>query len=429
MNKDDPSAASKFQEVQAAYEVLSDDSKRQAFDQFGHEGVDAHEHHTQNGGGSGGGAGPSFEEAQEIFARMFGGSMGGMGMGGMGGGMRGGSSRGMDVQTQVRISFMDAINGCSKRVAAPILCNCETCNGNGTSDGKSPAVCPSCKGSGHVAMQDGLFMVMGRCERCRGAGVIIKNPCRSCGGKGAVRKEKSIDINIPAGIEPEVTLRVPNEGDAGERGRPPGHLYVTVLVSSDPVFQREGSDIHVHTSIPYPLAALGGAITVPTVKGDVELVIPAGTQPGDKLVMRGRGVKKVGSRNTGNQVVHVKVNVPTGLTAKQKQLLEELQKELEGTSGSGRSSTAGASAGGAAGRASYSTASSSEKPSFFKEAAEKLKKVAEKAAGFSADAKSGPGHEGASSGTANSTSGAGTGSSGTGSGTSGSGSSGETKTS
>ncbi len=265
-----------------------------------------------------------FADAEELFSRVFG------GMGGMGGmGARGPRSpqRGGDIQMAVDISFMEAVNGTTRDVTASILASCDPCKGTGSADGKEPATCTSCRGSGQQAMQNGMYTVLTTCRKCGGAGTVIKNPCKSCGGGGAVRKRKTVQVTVPPGIASGMNLRLPNEGDAGDPGAPAGHLFVQVNVAPDDFFQRVGNDVHVRVPISVALAALGGEISVPTVKGEVQLKIPAGTQPGDKLVMRGKGIKGVNTSTAGSQVVHMEVEVPKTLSPKVKELMQAVRDE------------------------------------------------------------------------------------------------------
>lgn len=341
INKDDKNAAQKFQEVQNAYEILSDDSKRAAFDNHGHAGVDAEENGQGFPGGMGGGF-PGGIDPEELFAAMFGGMMGGEGPMGMGGR---GPRRGQDVQTSITVNFMEAVNGTSKTITAPVLCNCGSCNGSGSADGSDPVSCKSCRGTGQQSMQQGVYTFMSTCRACGGQGTMIKNPCKKCGGMGVQRKPKSITVNIPPGVDSGINLRMAGEGDTGLRGAPAGHLFVRINVEPDPFFQREGADIHVKVPLSITQAALGASITVPTVKGEEKVSVPAGTQPGDVVTLRGKGVRRLGSSSSGNQVVHLELQVPKTLTPKMKQLLQDLESEMKGGSSSGSSSSSSSGSG------------------------------------------------------------------------------------
>ncbi len=332
LNKDDKNAATKFHEVQAAYDVLSDDAKRAAFDSYGHAGVDAEE--AGGGGGGGrpggfGGGGEDFMGAEELFNRMFS-EMGGMGGGrGRGGGGSGGRAQGGDVQAVLSISFMDAVNGCVKSVTAPVAAKCEPCKGSGAADGAPPVTCAACKGLGQTVVQSGMMMMASTCRKCGGAGAVVKNPCRTCAGAGTARKLKTVQINVPAGVDTGMNLRLSGEGDAGERGGAPGHFFVRIGVEEDPFFKREGADVHVEVPLSFSQAALGATLSVPTVKGAVDVRVPPGTQPGDKQTLRGKGVRRVGGMPSGggNQIVHFRVDVPRTLSPKARELLTALAEE------------------------------------------------------------------------------------------------------
>jgi len=253
-------------------------------------------------------------------------------MGGMGGGRSrggGGRSQGGDVQALLTVSFMEAVNGCAKSVTAPVAARCEPCKGSGSADGKEPVPCAACKGLGQTVVQSGMMMMASTCRKCAGAGVVIKSPCRTCGGAGAARKAKTVPINVPAGVDTGMNLRLSGEGDAGERGGPPGHFYVRIAVEEDPFFKREGADVHVDFPLTFAQAALGASVSVPTVKGEAEVRVPPGTQPGDRHVLRGKGVRRVGGMPSsgGNQVVHFRVEVPKTLSPKQRELLAALAEE------------------------------------------------------------------------------------------------------
>jgi molecular chaperone DnaJ len=332
LNKDEKNAAAKFHEVQSAYDVLSDDSKRAAYDAYGHAGVEAEEAGGGGGGGGrspfGGGGGEEFMGAEELFNRMFQ-EMSGMGGGRARGGGAGGRAQGGDVQALLNVSFMEAVSGCTKSVSAPVAARCEPCKGSGSSDGKDAVTCTACKGLGQTVVQSGMMMMTSTCRKCGGAGSMIKNPCRNCGGAGVSRKPKTVQINVPAGVDTGMNLRLSGEGDAGERGGAAGHFFVRVAVEDDPYFKREGSDIHVDLPISFTQAALGATVAVPTVKGEAEVAIPAGSQPGDRITLRGKGVRRVGGMPSsgGNQIVHLRVEVPRSVTAKQRELLTALGEE------------------------------------------------------------------------------------------------------
>ena len=340
--------------MQAAYDVLSDDSKKAAYDSYGHAGVEAEEAMGAQGGGGGGRGGPppGFEQfmgAEELFNRMFSEMGGGGGRSRGGGGGAAAARRGGDVQAVVSATFMEAVAGCVKSITAPVAATCEGCKGTGSADGKDSVTCPACKGLGQQVMQSGMMMMSTTCRKCGGEGSVIKHPCRPCGGTGATRKSKTVTINVPAGVEGGTNLRLSGEGDAGERGGPAGHFYVRVQVEDDPFFKRQGTDVHVDLPITFSQAALGATIAVPTVKGEAEVRVPAGTQPGDTTTLRGKGIRRVGGMpsSAGNQVVHFRVEVPRVLTDKMRGALEEIAREEEAAGKGG--GTGGGAGGGACG--------------------------------------------------------------------------------
>ncbi|CAI5516647.1 unnamed protein product [Closterium sp. Naga37s-1] len=315
-NKDDPNAAKKFQEVQQAYEVLKDDEKRAMYDQVGPE---AFEGGAAGGPGAGAGAqgfggfsgfgGPSdFEEMLGgIFGRM--GGMGGMGMGmGMGAaGPRGGES----VQMAVRLTLREAVDGCSRHLSFSAPVRCSSCSGSGMPKGYQPTPCKACKGQGMEMRRMGASVVMQTCSSCGGQGVFVKEWCKTCHGEGTVKERREVDVSIPAGVDSGVTLRVPGQGGAGGKGAPPGDLLLNIQVEEDAVFKRDGNDIHVDLHVSFPQACLGASVPVPTLSGEVILKIKPGTQPGQVLQLRDKGVRSATSRRVGSQFVHVNVAVPT----------------------------------------------------------------------------------------------------------------------
>lgn len=242
---------------------------------------------------------------------------------------------------------MEAANGCTKTVSVDVQGACEPCGSTGSADRSKPGTCPACKGSGQQAMQSGFFAALVTCRMCGGEGTVIKNPCRSCGGGGTVRKPKSVQVVIPPGVDTGVTMRLPSQGDSGERGGVSGHLYVNITVEPDPFFTREGADVHVTVPISLAQAVLGCSVTVPTIRGEVELKVPSGSQPSDKLLMRGRGVKRLDGGTSGNQYVHLAVDIPRKLTPRQRTLMEEFAatEREEGTAG-GHGSGGGGGSGG-----------------------------------------------------------------------------------
>lgn len=303
------------------------------YDNFGHTG----------GGGDGDGGDPfagfrgpggGFVHPEDIFAQMFS-QMDGMGMGGMGPRPMG-PRKGKDIYGSMSISFMQAVNGCSKNIGINAKCVCDSCKGSGSADGKEQTTCSACKGTGQQQMQKGIFSIISTCMKCGGAGTVIKNPCKTCGGVGNMTKPKTVNIDVPPGVDSGINLCFTGMGDAGERGGPSGNLYIRINVESDPFFRREGSDIHCTLPISFVEAALGATVSVPTIKGETTVTIPSGSQPDDKIILRGKGVRKSASAfaSSGNQVITLKVAVPKKLSDKSKELFEQLAKQLEEDAGS-----------------------------------------------------------------------------------------------
>ncbi|KAA0166706.1 hypothetical protein FNF27_07445 [Cafeteria roenbergensis] len=258
---------------------------------------------------------------------------------------------------------MEAALGVRKDVSVTVKAECDTCSGTGSADGRPPVTCGSCNGTGEQIMRNGFFEVRATCRACSGSGTVIANKCGSCGGAGVRSTRKSVEVVVPAGVDDDTTLRLAGQGDKGEQGGPSGHLYVQLRVEKHRVFEREGAHIHVRVPVSMTQAVLGDSVTVPTVRGDVDLKIPPGTQPDDKLVMRGRGIERLNGGARGSQYVHVSVRLPdpTTLTAEQRALLERFRDIELGraspASGGAADGAAGAAAAAAGGAAAASGAS------------------------------------------------------------------------
>lgn len=311
-------AEARFIEINEAYEVLSDQQKRTAYDRYGHAGV---------GSGAGGAAGfdnfGGFSNLNDIFETFFSGSTGGQ--------RRSGPQRGADLRYELTISFEEAVFGCQKEIELPRWETCSTCRGNGAQPGTSTQRCPSCQGSGEIRRVQqsifGQFVNVTMCERCRGEGRIITTPCEKCRGQGRVRNNRRVVVNIPAGVDDGINVRVTGEGEVSARGGTPGNLYVVLTVKSHEFFKRQGNDIIYELPISFTQAALGDEVEVPTVDGkSTMLKIPAGTQSNRSFRLKGMGVPVVHSSARGDQHVIVKVVTPTNLTAEQRQLLEEFAR-------------------------------------------------------------------------------------------------------
>ncbi|KAI9093832.1 DnaJ protein [Phlyctochytrium arcticum] len=302
----DPNAKDKFIEIQEAYDILSDDQKRANYDQFGHSAFGGGEGPTGAGGfgdfgGFGGGGNPfggGFGSTQDIFEHIFSGGMGGMpGMGGRGGGGRGGfDSVGRNIKTAINISFVDAAKGTSRTIRFKSVGKCKPCTGSGLKPGKKANRCTTCGGSGQVAFIRGGFQMATTCPACGGAGsqVPADAKCTSCEGQGRGEEPRTVEVTVPPGVYDGIELRLARQGNAPLEGNgPEGDLFVTLRVAPDPTFHREGADVLVDAEVPLSTAILGGTIRVPTIDGDVELSVPAGTQPNDRKRLRQRGVRKI----------------------------------------------------------------------------------------------------------------------------------------
>lgn len=319
-NPDNPKAEEHFKEAKEAYEMLSDDQKRAAYDQYGHAGVE------QGAGGAGfGGAG--FGDAfGDIFGDIF------------GGGARGQRSnvyRGADLRYNMEISLEDAAKGTETKIRIPVQASCETCKGSGAKAGKSPVTCTTCNGHGQVRMQQGFFSVQQTCPKCHGTGKIIKDEdkCDTCHGAGRQKINKTLSVKIPAGVDEGDRIRLSGEGEAGVNGGPTGDLYVVVHLKEHEIFQRDGGNLHCEMPISFSTAALGGEIEVPTLGGSAKMKIPAETQTGGVFRLRGKGIKPLRTTEYGDLMVHVVVETPIKLTEKQKELLREFETSTQADSG------------------------------------------------------------------------------------------------
>ena len=313
-NSDDPAAEEKFKEASEAYEILTDPQKKEAYDRFGHAGVDP----NQGGGFSGqGGFGDIFGD---VFGDIFGGSRSG----------RSGPARGSDLRYELELSLEKAVSGQTMEIDIPVLDACRACDGSGAKKGTSPTTCPDCNGAGQIRVSQGFFSLQQTCPRCRGQGQIITDPCPACGGAGRVRRDKTLSVKIPAGVDTGDRIRLSGEGEAGPNGGPPGDLYVQIEVVDHPIFVREGKHLYCEVPISIADAALGGEIEVPTLEGRVNLKIPSETQTGKVFRLRGKGVTQVRSAGVGDLLCKVVLETPVSLTEKQKSLLKEFKETLEG---------------------------------------------------------------------------------------------------
>ncbi|MDP7152446.1 MAG: molecular chaperone DnaJ [Paracoccaceae bacterium] len=323
-NADNPEAESKFKEANEAYEVLKDADKKAAYDRFGHaafeNGMGGGGH---PGGGFGGGQGDFSSAFSDVFDDLFGDIMGGRGGGG-----RSRASRGSDLRYNLRISLEDAYAGLQKTIKVPTSVTCDGCDGSGAEGGAEPTTCPTCSGRGKVRAQQGFFTVERTCPTCQGLGQNIKNPCHKCGGAGRTETDRSLSVNIPAGVETGTRIRLAGEGEAGLRGGPAGDLYIFIEVDNHRLFQRDGIQLFCRVPVSMTTAALGGDIEVPTIDGGRSRVkIPAGSQSGRQMRLRGKGMPALRGSGTGDMFIEMAVETPVNLTARQKELLRSFEEE------------------------------------------------------------------------------------------------------
>lgn len=310
-NPGNAQAEEKFKEAAEAYSVLSDPEKRSRYDRFGHSGLQ---------GGFSGFDPATFGDFGDILGDFFG--FGDI----FGSRRRGGAERGADLRYDLKIAFKEAAFGLKTKIKIPRQETCPTCDGKGTAKGKSPVSCQACHGTGQVRYQQGFFSISRTCGQCHGNGKIIRDPCETCQGRGRVRKEKVLEVKIPAGVDNGARLRIQGEGEGGVYGGPAGDLYVVIYVEEHPFFQRQNSNLYCQIPIGLTQAVLGGEITVPTLEGEERLTIPEGTQSGSVFRLRNKGIVSLGERGRGDQFVTVNVVIPTKLTKEQKQLFEALAK-------------------------------------------------------------------------------------------------------
>lgn len=328
-NPDDKEAEEKFKELGEAYEVLSDEDKRAAYDRYGHAAFEA----GGGGGGFGGGGFGGFHDASDIFSQVFGGAFGGGGFEDLfGGGRRrrdrSGRQPGSDLRYDLEISLEDAATGVQKELEIEKLEACNTCNSSGSKSGDGRKSCATCGGQGMVTRQHGIFVQQSECPACHGAGQTISDPCPDCGGEGRKNEKTRIKINIPAGVDDGTRLRSSGNGDAGLRGGQPGDLYVFLHIKRHDIFEREESDLFCEVPLPFVTAALGGELEVPTLDGKSSIKIPAGTQSGTTFRLRNRGIKDLRSGGKGDLHVEVQVEVPTKLNTEQKDKLKDFSESI-----------------------------------------------------------------------------------------------------
>jgi molecular chaperone DnaJ len=314
-NPDSKDGEEKFKEAKEAYEVLSDADKRKAYDAYGHQGVN-----PQMGGmgpGDAAGFGGFAEAFGDIFSDIFGAGQG-----------RGRSSvfRGADLRYNLEVSLEQAARGTSTKIRIPTMETCETCHGSGAKAGTQPRTCDTCHGSGTVRLSQGFFSIQQTCPTCHGSGKVIADPCATCRGAGRVKKHKTLEVKIPAGVDEGDRIRLSGEGESGVNGGPPGDLYVVIHLKEHGVFQRDGDDLHCEMPISFTQAALGGEIEIPTLEGSAKVKVPPETQTGQVFRLRGKGIKGVRSSYPGDLLCAVVVETPVRLTDRQKEILRELEE-------------------------------------------------------------------------------------------------------
>ncbi|MFT6450805.1 MAG: molecular chaperone DnaJ [Halocynthiibacter sp.] len=325
-NSDNPKAEEQFKEANEAYDVLKDPEKKAAYDRYGHAAFEGGGGGRPGGFGGGGGQGDFSSAFSDVFDDLFGDFMGGGGRGGA----RSRATRGSDLRYNLRVSLEEAFSGIQKTINVPTSVSCTSCEGTGAENGAEPVTCPTCSGMGKVRAQQGFFTVERTCPTCSGMGQTIKNPCASCAGSGRLEKDRSLSVNIPAGVETGTRIRLAGEGEAGLRGGPTGDLYIFIEVAEHALFQREGAHLFCLVPVSITSAALGGDIEVPTIDGGRSRVkIPSGSQSGRQMRLRGKGMPALRGGGAGDMMIELAVETPVNLTSRQKELLREFDKLSE----------------------------------------------------------------------------------------------------
>ena len=322
-NAGNPSAEGQFKEANAAYEVLKDGEKKAAYDRFGHAAFEGGGGGRPGAGFSGGNQGDFANAFGDVFDDLFGDFMGGSGGRGSG---RQRNSRGSDLRYNLKVTLAEAHSGLQKTLNLPTSAACGSCDGTGAEGGSEPSTCPTCSGMGKVRAQQGFFTVERTCPTCSGIGQIVKDPCSKCSGQGRVEKDRALSVNIPPGVETGTRIRLSGEGEAGMRGGPAGDLYIFIEVSEHRLFDRDGANLHCRVPVAMSRAALGGDIEVPTIDGGRSRVkIPAGSQSGRQMRLRGKGMPALRGGQMGDMFIEMAVETPVNLTTRQKELLQEFE--------------------------------------------------------------------------------------------------------
>ena len=320
-NSDNPNAEAQFKDVNEAYDVLKDAEKKAAYDRYGHAAFEGGLGNRSAGGGPGN---PDFASAfSDVFEDLFGDFMG---RGGAGGAGRSRAQRGSDLRYNLRVNLEESFKGVQKSINVPSSVTCDVCRGTGAEGATEPVTCPTCSGMGKVRAQQGFFTVERTCPTCNGQGQIVKNPCKSCAGAGRLEKERSLSVNIPAGVETGTRIRLAGEGEAGMRGGPTGDLYIFIEVKDHPIFQRDGINLFCRVPVSITTAALGGEVEVPTIDGGKSRVkVPAGAQTGKQMRLRAKGMPALRGGGVGDMLIELAVETPVNLTARQRDLLREFE--------------------------------------------------------------------------------------------------------
>ena len=324
-NPGDKKAEESFKEVNEAYGILSDKEKKNKYDKFGHAGVDPN---AGFGGGQGGfgGAGFDFGDLGDIFGSFFGGGMGGSTR------RKNAPRKGHDLQVSIKLTFKEAAFGTKKKVKIKKNVECTTCHGSGAAEGTSKTTCPQCNGQGKVQTQQktpfGTFANVSTCPRCQGTGEVIEKPCTKCGGTGQIKKEVTISVDIPAGVDNDSIIPLRGQGEPGVNGGPAGDIYVVISVAKHELFDRVGNDLVLEIPITFDQASLGATLTVPTLSEKVKYKVPAGTQPGTTFRLKGKGVKALRGNKTGDLYIKVILEVPTKLNSEQKKKIKEMSSSI-----------------------------------------------------------------------------------------------------